>query len=222
MPSGNATRKARRVPIKKTTLWVLHSKKGFSFTIHYYDSKSTTEGGKTITHTLDKHKKIYEIIEDNGWSDNRRLIVRRADNHATVLDIPQPSTMSGDSFTDDGQWWLPGASGPARSISNSFVFHESEGDITYVGHQIFTFKLLEKIPNSVANYHVHLTPSGVVRPYIVGKKYVYSLRDKVAVPLKSLHLDPKKYMNEQLKDVDAKFKTAPTIPFPVEMIDAGL
>lgn len=130
--------------------------------------------------------------------------------------------MSGDSFTDDGQWWLPGASGPERTISNSYVFSESEGDFTYVGHQIFTFKLLEKIPNLMANYHVHLTPSGVVRPYMVGKKYMYSLRDKVAVPIKSLHLDPKKYMNEQLKDVDAKFTSAPTIPFPVEMIDAGL
>jgi hypothetical protein len=215
MPSDRTTRKARKCPIlKKTKIWVLHGKVESSFTINYYSSKPKIEDGKVITHTFDKCKKIYEIIEDDV---NR--VVRRVDNHKVVLNVPIASSTTGDSFETGKSFW---DHGEEVTICNSLVFNESEGDFTYVGHQVFSFKLLENIPNYMTEYHVHLTPTGIVKPYIVGKKYMYSLRDKIAVPLKSLNIDRTRYMNEQLKDIDARFRTVDHIPFSVNMIDPGM
>ncbi len=213
MPSPrNKTRKARKCRRVKSAKRPARS--GSSYTVRYYDTKPTIQGGKYISPVFDNCKQIYEVIQDDIWASNKRIVVRRLDNHKVILNIPEPSRVEGNAFDDN--------SDTERSTAKSLVLNDSDGDFTYVGHQVFSFKLLEKIPNYMVNYYIHLTPSGVMKPYIEGKKYMYSLRDKVAVLKASLHIDPTKFVNEQLKEIDAKFKTAKQIPFPFEMIDAGM
>ena len=199
--------------VKQAEVSVRHGKTESRYIVNYYDTKSTTKDKKYISPIFDKCKQIYEIIEDDVWASDKRIVVRKLNNSKVILDIPQPSNMSGDAFY---------ANGVDRSVSKSVIFNESDGNFTYVGHQVFSFKLLETIPNYKVHYYVYLTPSGIIKPYVEGKKYIYSLRDKVAALKSSLNLDMKKFMNEQLKEVDAKFKTVKMIPFPVTMIDAGM
>ncbi len=167
-----------------------------------------------ILYTMDNCKRIYETIYP-GWGGGR-FKVRKVSNRKILLDIPSPvltmgNARGGDSWDDE------------ISISNSVVFKATSDskDYTYVGHQLFSFALLEKGKVNV-DYYVYLTPTGMVKPYVVGKKYIYSLRDKVAATIASLDIDPTKYWNEQIGEVDSKFENVKKIPFPVKMMDAGL
>lgn len=210
----NKTRKNSKCPIlKKAKRTVTHDNTKSEFIVNYYDSKPKEEGDKLITYTFDNCKKIYEITDDKkGQSWSTQLIVRKLSNKKVIFDIPYPNNMWGDSFDDN------------KSTSGSIIFkNAADNNYTYVGYQVFSFSLLEKSKKFIyVDYQVYLTSSGLVKPYIITDKYVYSLRDKVAATKESLRLDSKKYINEQIQDVDSKFKNVKKIPFPIKMIDNGL
>ena len=220
MSSSFKTRKARKCSLlKKTRRWVLHNKSPTSFPVRYYNSKIIVDGESVKTFTIDKCKKIYEITDIRNFVEGR-LIIRKVNNGKLLLDIREPAYQYGNEF-DTRKFWLSNASGDDLSVSGSIVFKNGD-EYTYFGHQAFSFNLLEK-GAVFPEYHVYLTKSGMVKPYMVTKKYVYSLRDKVDVKIESLKLNPMKYMNQQLQELDLKFNNVKTkIPFPVKMIDDGI
>jgi hypothetical protein len=212
MGTANRTRKVRKCPIiMKANKTVTHGKTTSEFTVNYYDSKPKKQGDKFITYTFDNCKKIYEFMDDTkGYTWDKPRVVRKLGNKNVIIDLLYPRYFWGDFFDVD------------KSISGSIIFKNNDKDntLTYVGHQIFTFSLLEKsIDFSNVEYIVYLTPSGTVKPYIIGKKYIYSLRDKVAATRESLHLDLTKYITAQ--QIDLKFKNVKKIPFPFTIIDSG-
>ena len=161
--------------------------------------KEKYHNGIDILYTIDDCKKIYEVTED---SIKGAFIIRKLSNKKIIMERSRPSS---SIYNNPGKTQTP---------NNSMIFSDSilgiDGNWTYVGHQVFKFTTLKK--DLILDLFAPLTPSGMLQPYAVSKKYVYLLRDKVAVPIKSINLT---------KDVYAQAKNLEKIPFTVEMIDSG-